>query len=171
MAVAEPDALFVLAGYSWREKQFRIWTLYYDRSIGRFTFRPAGSWSGPGQEQKVVSFLGDKEPIVAAKQLLAEKLRSKDRLTSGGLNMEPFEVLRDVIRSKKFPSVVGSPQLMKIYEHMNAVPLGVYWPDVGSGQITLLGRPLLDNEKIGWRVVDPDQPDAVPRIQRLRARN
>src|SRR6266545_680738 len=41
-----PDAVFVLAGYSWKFDRWRIWTLYFDGGIERFTFRPAGSWPG-----------------------------------------------------------------------------------------------------------------------------
>jgi hypothetical protein len=163
---APPDALFMLSGYSWREKTFRIWTLHYDPHLGRFTFRSAGSWSGEGQEQKVIAFVGDEEAVIEAKRLLVEKLRMAGRLTAGGLNMEPFEVLRDIIRAGCFPSVGGSPQLVKVYEHMNTVPLGVYWPNRKSNQITLLGRPLMDYEKVGWRVVDPDQAGENPRMQR-----
>jgi hypothetical protein len=167
-----PDALFMLSGYSWRQKRFRIWTLHYDPHIERFTFRAASSWTGEGQEQKIIAFVGDGEAVTEAKRLLIEKLRATDRLVTGGLNMEPLEVLRDIIRSELFPSVGGSPQLVKIYEHMNAVPLGVYWPDRQGGQVTLLGRPLMDYEKLGWRVVDPDQADENPRsIHRAPRKN
>jgi hypothetical protein len=110
--------------------------------------------------------VGDDAAVFAAKKLLVDKLRNTGRLTSGGLNMEPFEVLRDIIRLESFPSVGGPPQLVKVYEHMNAVPLGVFWPTRASQKVTLLGRPLMAYEKIGWRVIDPDQPAEVPRTQK-----
>ncbi len=73
--------------------------------------------------------------------------------------MEPFEVLRDIIRSGEFGSVGGPIQLVKIYEHSNAVPVGVYWPDRAAGSISVLGRPLMEYETTGWGVIDPDKPD------------
>jgi hypothetical protein len=152
-----PEAVFMLAGYSWRSKVFRIWTLHYDASIRRFTFRPAKPWQGQaGEQSKMIAFVGDDEPVQQAKSLLLERLRATGRLQQGGLNMEPFDVLRDIIRSTRFPSVGGAPQIVKIYEHMNATPLGVHWPSKASGQVSLLGRPLMRYERVSSGVLDPD---------------
>lgn len=158
-----PGAIFMLAGFSWRAKAFKIWTLYFDHNSRSFTFRPAGSWAGPGQEDKIIAFVGDRDAIIEAKRRLVERLRSTGRLTSGGLNMEPFDVLRDILRLEIFKSVGGAPQIVKIYEHMNVVPLGVYWPDRDSGQVAVLGRPLMEYEKVNWRVLDPDDAAAIPK--------
>lgn len=155
------EATFVLSGYSWRAKQFRIWKLHFDSEIKRYTFRPTHPWLGQEGEAKVIAFIGDEEPVQEAKARLVEKLRANNRLISGGLNMEPFEVLRDIIRSKVFPSVGGAPQMVKIYEHMNTHPFGVYWPDRGTGVISLLGRPLMAYEKPPSGIIDPDNPLTV----------
>jgi hypothetical protein len=152
------SATFLLAGYSWRSKDFRIWTLHFDLSIQRYTFRPTRDWLGQEGESKRIAFIGDEEPVVEAKARLVEKLRAKDRLISGGLNMEPFEVLRDIIRSRAFPSVGGAPQLVKIYEHMNVHAFGVYWPNRQGGVVSLLGRPLLNYERPPSGTIDPDNP-------------
>jgi hypothetical protein len=132
----------------------------------RFTFRPASSWTGRGQEAKIIAFVGDHDAVADAKVRLVEQLRERGRLISGGLNMEPFDVLRDIIRSQRFPSVGGAPQVVKIYEHMNSVPFGVFWPDRRSTQITVFGRPLMAYEKVSWRVIDPDEADRIPRTER-----
>jgi hypothetical protein len=161
---ALPDpaaATFLLAGYSWRLKDFRIWTLLFDLSIQRYTFRPTRDWLGQEGESKRIAFIGDEDPILDAKARLVENLRAKERLVSGGLNMEPFEVLRDIIRSKVFPSVGGAPQLVKIYEHMNVHPFGVYWPNRESGIVNLLGRPLMNYERPASGTLDPDHPLTV----------
>jgi hypothetical protein len=151
-----PDAIFMLAGYSWREKRFRIWKLYFDENIKRFTFRPTMPWKGEGQEEKLITFVGDGDLVTEARKWLPNYLRKSGRLESGGLNMEPFEVLRDMIRSGQFPNIGGAPQLVKIYEHMNAVPAGIFWPDKASDTVSVLGRPLMKYEKVRWRVIDPD---------------
>jgi hypothetical protein len=150
------DATFVLAGYSWREKRFRIWKLHFDANLQKYTFRPTSEWLGQEGESKLIAFVGDEEVVREAKLQLVEKLRATDRLACGGLNMEPFEVLRDVIRSKSFPSVGGAPQVVKIYEHMNVHPFGVFWPDRRSGVVCLFGRPLMDYEKPPSGSIDPD---------------
>jgi hypothetical protein len=152
----EPGAIFLLAGYSWREKRFRIWKLHFDNHIKKFTFRPTLPWTGEGQEEKLITFVGDQELIAEARKRLVGQLKANGRLTSGGLNMEPFVVLRDMIRSSAFPSIGGAPQLVKIYEHMNAVPAGVFWPNKTSGVVSVLGRPLMEYEKVRWRIIDPD---------------
>jgi hypothetical protein len=39
---------------------------------------------------------------------------------------------------------------------MNTQPFGIYWPDRASGQISVLGRPLLAYELPNTGVLDPD---------------
>jgi len=70
--------------------------------------------------------------------------------------MEPFEVLVEMIRSKKYPTIGGPPQIIKIYRHSNYRPYGVYWPSKSSGAVTLYGRTLLDYERHRFLALDPD---------------
>jgi hypothetical protein len=153
------EATFVLSGYSWRRRAFGIWRLHFDRSIDRYTFQPINPWPGQeGGEPRQIAFIGDEAPVAAAKEMLVQRLRAAGRLSGGGLNMEPFEVLRDIIRSEKFPSVGGAPQMVKVYEHMNVRAVGIHWPNRSSGTISLLGRPLLPYEKLATTPLDPDAP-------------
>lgn len=155
------DTEFIFGGYSWRYKEFRIWVLHFDRDIGRYTFRPIHEWRGqdPGS-QKVVAFIGDKAD--EAKVRLRELLHQRNRLTSGSLEMEPFEVLRDMIRSGEYPTIGGAPQLTKVYQHMSTQTFGVSWPDI-NGQICVKGRPALEYEKFAAPHVDPDRPNEFGR--------
>lgn len=158
-APSDPGAIFAISGYSWRTRRFHIWKLFYDVSIGRFTFRPAGEWRGQDADShKLVEYLGDDDAIDEAKKRLVTLLRDRGKISSGSFDMEPFEVLRDIIRSKSFPSVGGPIQLVKIYEHANVAPIGVLWPDK-AGSVSLLGRPLMAYEIMPWGVIDPDVPD------------
>jgi hypothetical protein len=157
------QAIFILAGYSWREKDFRIWRLFYDGHLESFTFKPISFWRLPsGTSEKKIGFVGDEEPVKRAKALLVSKLKEKGRLKQGGLDMEPFEVLRDIIRAKEFPAVGGPPQVVKLYEHMNAVPFGIYWPNRSEGQMTIFGRPLMSYEAPPFGILDPDRPADRP---------
>ena len=70
--------------------------------------------------------------------------------------MEPFEVLRDVIREQWHPAIGGPPQIVKVCKHMNVMPYCVYWPNKASETITFLGRTLLDYELFPQLILDPD---------------
>jgi hypothetical protein len=73
--------------------------------------------------------------------------------------MEPFEVLREIIREGHFDPVGGAPQVAKVYRHMNSMLFAVEWEGVPS----VVGRPILGYERAFLPVIDPDQPAAAPR--------
>jgi hypothetical protein len=151
---SEPSKIsFILSGYSWQKKKFVIWLLQFVPSLRKFTVRPAGTLRGGGGGKRIV-IAGDYKEEVGRR--LVHKLKAKGKFDSGGFDMEPFEVLRDIIRTNKFPYVGGAPQVLKIYEHMNYAPYAVYWPDRKSSKVSLLGRPLLDYEATECLILDPD---------------
>ncbi|TPW25834.1 hypothetical protein [Pararhizobium mangrovi] len=154
-----PNVEFQLCGYSWKYKNFITWKLHFDKNKGIFTFRRSRAWGGQDPNSfKYVTYAGDEDVVDEAKKRLVEKLRSTGKIRSGSLDMEPFEVLRDLLREEKFSSIGGPIQMVKIYEHANAVPMGVFWPNKEAGVVSILGRPLMDYEKIPWGVIDPDDP-------------
>jgi hypothetical protein len=135
-----PDALFLVAGFSWKSQRFRIWTVHYDPGIGRFTFRPAMPWAG-GNEAKAMALVGDN--LDEAKLRLTGILKEKGTMASGGFDMEPIQVLGDMIDSDSYPTIGGQIQLVKVYRSLKAVPFVVERHGVRS----FLGRPLLGYEK------------------------
>jgi hypothetical protein len=62
--------------------------------------------------------------VLEVKARLLEILRAKDRLVLGGLNMEPFEVLRDIIRSKVFSKRGWRTTVGESLRDMNVHPFG-----------------------------------------------
>jgi hypothetical protein len=148
-----PETKFILGGYSWRRKKFAIWLIHFDASNRKFTFRPCHAWPG-SMKRKLLCMTGDH--LDEAKGLIIDKLKKRNKLPQGGFDMEPFEVLRDMIRSGKFPEIGGAPQILKVQEHMNCTPYSVYWPDRESNAISLLGRPLFDYEFSESMILDPD---------------
>lgn len=71
------DAAFLLSGYSWHAKQFRIWKLHFDLSLQRYTFRPTHDWPGQtGEETKLIAFVGDDDAIADAKRRLVPRCRN-----------------------------------------------------------------------------------------------
>jgi hypothetical protein len=156
------NASFIFGGYSWRKKRFAIWLLHFDKHIGKFTFRTASRWR-QGNYAKQIMFAGDN--IKEAKTRLAELLRERDKLATGGFDMEPFEVLRDMVRSSEYPMIGGAPQVLKIYEFLNTQTYAVAWPNRAAGTVTLMGRPLLPYELTGSTVLDPDTLDTYRHSQ------
>lgn len=157
---------FLFGGYSWRHGGFRIWKLHFDTEIDRYTFRPAKPWRGQAEgTSKIVAFAGD--AASAAKERLDDLLKERDKTSAGSFDMEPFEVLRDLIRDGSHPTVGGPPQVVKVYRFAKTQPFGVRWPD-SQGRITMFGRSALDYEDFAAPVIDPDDPDAFGRSRHDR---
>lgn len=151
-----PDTSFLLGGYSWRKQKFTLWHLHYQHHYKIFTHRPISFWRGIKGQIKV-SFTGDY--IDDAKERLLKLLKERDKLTAGSLDMEPFEVLRDMLKERnetKYPLIGGAPQLIKVYRHMNRTPIAVKWTIDNQNVVSLLGRPLLDYEKTSFPIIDPE---------------
>lgn len=150
-----PETSFLFGGYSWQRNKFALWNLYYEKHYKIFTHRPISFWRGVKGEIKV-SFTGDYTED--AKQRLLTILKDRNKLMTGSLDMEPFEVLRDMLREdeKNYPLIGGSPQLIKVYKHMNRTPIAVKWKCKNEDCLTLFGRPLLNYEKTSYPAIDPD---------------
>ncbi|MFF1876512.1 hypothetical protein [Leifsonia sp. NPDC058230] len=154
MTAGDPGVRFIFGGYQWRQKRFRIWELHYDASIDRFTFRPVQPWHG-GNSGRVLAMIGDATD--EARDRLVELLRSRGKLPGNGFDMEPFEVLRDMIRDRSHPAIGGAPQLGKVYSYMRSQLFAVAWPDA-TGVPHALGRAALGFERFDLPLLDPDAP-------------
>jgi hypothetical protein len=147
---------FIIGGYSWIRKAFAIWLIHYNKAEKLFRMRPARRLIGKFDN---IVFAGDKAKI--AKQNLRNLLQSRygskvENYTGAGFDMEPFEVVRDLISETDINDTIGGPpQVVKVYQHMNARPVGVYWPNKESGQITVLGRTVFEFEDLDYWLLDP----------------
>ena len=139
----DPEAVLLLAGFCWHEQRFKIWILYYDQAIHRFTFRPASPWRGKANRGKILAVVGD--GVHEAKGRLISILREQRTLTVGGFDLEPLRVLKGMTLDPAFPTIGGPIQLVKVYKNLNSTAFVV--PSGDDGQPTLLGRPLLKYEK------------------------
>lgn len=156
-----PETSFLFGGYSWKTNKFVLWHLHYQKNPEMFTHRPISFWRGVKGEIKV-TLSGDYTDD--AKVRLLKLLKERNKLQTGSLDMEPFEVLRDMLKEQdedKYPLIGGAPQLIKIYKHMNATPIAVKWQMEGIDLISLLGRPLLEYEKTNYPIIDPDTLELV----------
>lgn len=144
-----PDALFILAGYSWARAEFKIWTLYYNAARKQFEFERASTL-----HRNRIAIIGD--DVEDAKKEILSLVRCRNISKGMGFDMEPFEVLRDFCRDPKRHHIGGAPQILKVYKHLNSMPYAVYWPDKSSHGRSLMGRPLLDYEMATYLLLDPD---------------
>jgi hypothetical protein len=169
-----PQATFVFGGYSWLKKRFELWTIKYNTVERRFEAHPsnwigisteAGSYvirrakyprRGPRYNTKVC-FAGDASK--RAQTLLLDKLNARKAGDKGwlGMDWEPFETVRDMLRDHDRPDTIGgAPQVVKVYQYMHSASLGVFWPNKRKKQIYLQGRPCLGYERIENWILDPD---------------
>ena len=93
-----------------------------------------------------------------ARELLAALIKKKDdRYSLEKLDFEPFEVVRDMLRSTSKPHTIGGPpQVVKVYQYSDCVPLGVWWPDRPNGSPHLQGRRCFGYERTERFFLDPD---------------
>lgn len=134
-----PEAFFLLAGYDWKAQDFSIWTLHFDSSLDRFTFRPAAAWRG-GHPEKKLAIVGDK--IDEAHAAIVDQLRTADGIRPGYFDLEPMRVLAGMIDSDEFNMIGGHIQVVKVYKSLQCIPFVVS----RKGERSLLGRPLLAYE-------------------------
>ena len=148
------DVRFILAGYSWMSHAFKIWTVYFHSSTNEFKFRSASTHKKKGGGNKYFQYIGDH--LNLAFNRTYELLKARNRISSIGMKMEPFEVLLEFIRDESKPSIGGSPQIIKVYPHLNTLPYNIYWPNREAGSIAFAGRQLLPYERNEYLVMDPD---------------
>jgi hypothetical protein len=147
---------FMLAGYSWKMSEFRMWTFRYDVTTGEFNAHSA---------RRSGNFLFMSDNSANEKGALVSLMRRIEvdpNASLRRLNWEPLKVLLDVIRDPSVPDIGGAPQMVKIYKHANTLPINVLWPTgestfgVKQFEVTHLGRPLLGYERSRYLAMDPD---------------
>jgi hypothetical protein len=154
----QPDSTadFLFGGFSANEGGFRLWRFFYvpaDRCFRSERVRSLGIGT--------FAFIGDMGPH--ARRRLGETTGEFDGW-SGSLDMQPFEVIRDLLRAGENETIGGAPQLAKAYRHMNTEAFAVDWspaPGEIEPRLTLLGRPLLDYEVLGVPKLSADDPTAT----------
>lgn len=156
----DPQTGFVLAGYSWFKKEFMIDLITFKPGTKMFEHQPVGDRFGRGK----VCFTGDMGE--RAFELFSDKLQVKHGAAhvkgpahdKSALNMEPFEVIRDMLRNAdpKTASIGGAPQVVTVSQHMNSRQTAIYWPSKESGKIFLGGAPVVHLNYLDSWIMDPD---------------
>lgn len=159
-----PEIEYFFGGYSWKLNKFKIWKITYNIKKNEFL---AFETSTLMKNELVVlidvannkEFDGRNLNENLIRRRIFLKMEEKGKGIGDFFDMEPFEILRDIIRNDDDWAIGGTPQLVKIYKHLNSMPYGIYWPDKESNQITLMGRPILSYEVLRYPIIDPDTFD------------
>jgi len=144
-----PDAEIILSGYSAQTSRFHLWKLQYDKKKKEFVRKRHGFLS-----RNPIILAGDEIHVV--KRKILSRLQDAKKQPGSGFDMEPLEVLVEMIRDPAYSSIGGAPQVVKTYKHMQSRPYAVFWPHRDSKRITFMGRPMLDYEISSYLILDPD---------------
>lgn len=157
-----PEVTFLFGGYDWWAKSFRLWKIKFDPTSSSFIADERTGSNTLGGLGKI-EIAGDPEWIQAFRQKIKKLAQDRYGLDmrqppTARFNMEPFECVRDLLRSSgPGDSIGGAPQAVKIYQYLNSCDVGFFWPKVDGGRLFLSGRPLLDYERAEIRsIIDPD---------------
>lgn len=153
----------LLAGYSWKVNDFRVWTFRFDVKTGEFNaFKMKGGHS--------FQFMSDRpENERQATSFVLKRFCHYQKGDGTGLNWEPLAALIDMIKDSTIDDIGGAPQIVKIYRHSNTMPVNVLWPETKKQNsfntkafsVTHLGRSLLDYEHSRYLTLDPETWELV----------
>lgn len=172
----EPEIQLLFGGYSWRKKRFLLWKFHFNNGQRAFQEVQIGPWRSVGADRRLAIIgdpnasyssirraqrLGQSPPsatddvALLAKTKFLALLQERSLINGRGLDLEPLEVLCEILRTQCSPHVGGAPQVVKVYQHLNAQPFGVRWPD-SKGRVAVLGRLLPLGERLHIPVLLPD---------------
>lgn len=151
---------FLFGGFSWIEKRFKLWRYNYNKTEKIFQKHMAR-----GKFDKhfgVIQVIGDQATTfkIELREVLRKKYGEKyEKSQDNGFDLEPFEALCQLLRkAQKNDTIGGAPQVIKVYQHMNAVPVGVYWPQKEQNIFenrTIMGRRMFEFEDTDHWFLDP----------------
>lgn len=151
------DPEFILAGYSWRRRDFCMWTISYDPITHRFIDRESENFH---PLLRKAAFTGDwarRYRGLLMRELNLRQTRQQDHTA----HMTPMRVLAKLLSSAvDADSIGGAPQVLRIGPHMNTRPLTVIWG--AERHRYLYGRKLLDYENCDYWALDPISGETHP---------
>lgn len=157
-----PDVTFLFGGYDWWKKRFRLWRIHFDHKDKAFCAEERKNSSGLGR-LGIIETAGCEAHVDEFRTQLKALVQVRyghDMYKPDGarFNMEPFEIIRDLLRkSDANSSIGGAPQGVKLYQYLSSVDIGVLWPNTAQGRLYLSGRPLLSYERADVKsIIDPD---------------
>lgn len=157
-----PEAEFLFGGYSWKNKKFMIWHIYYQPRVQSFEAHPAKEWNG-----KPWVFAGDHHQVREAtrrfRSILEGRAARPHEVDDFRFDWEPFEaissMLTDAQKTQEYraSSIGGAPQVLKVYEFLKTKHFAVKWQnrEDSDPQLYVSGRRVLGFETLDLWVFDP----------------
>ncbi|MCR9675561.1 hypothetical protein NB557_20270 [Vibrio alginolyticus] len=158
-----PDAEFIFGGYSWKNRKFMIWHIYYQPKMKAFEAHPAKEWKG---KQWVLA--GDAHQVQDAdrrfRKILEDKKARPHEVEDFKFDWEPGEAICDMLKDAqkgmefKTSSIGGAPQMLKVYEFLSSSHFAVKWQNHDDSEPVsyVSGRKPLGFETPDLWVFDPD---------------
>lgn len=147
------DFQFMFGGWSWKANEFRVWELYYSFETSSFIHKQV-----TGNDKMFFSFIGDE--LVDAEKALTKELHDSGKTFARFFDMEPFKVLLEIIREKKYDSIDGAIQIAKIHPPGITEFFGVMWPSI-KGKKTFLGKDVNFDNNPAVKFFDPDTCEII----------
>lgn len=142
------DVQFIFGGYSWREKDFCVWTFYYEKKEKKFRARPTKNFH---RRLFKAAFIGDWASIY--RQFLVRALNQNEN--GPAVDREPLTILSCLLKKAKPDDTIGgAPQVVRVGSHMNTRPFCVKWG--GQPRPYLFGRQLFEYENCDYWTIDPN---------------
>jgi len=152
---------FILAGYSWIKKDFKIWKIYFSKQSNSYTYQKCGTIGGISK----ILMAGSDASLLNKKlaQILTDR-RGKNWNMGGALDFEPLEAMAAILKvNNKDSSIGGAPQLVKVYQYLKTLPVPLIWEyEKGKPVVTILGRPLMGYENFDNWALNPITLKKIP---------
>lgn len=141
-----PESDFILGGWSWRARRFRIWHLTWNASHRRWDCRHVTPRRG--SQDVWVWFSGSADAVTDARREFHKMLEDRRNGGQASLDLEPLTIVAEASASGKYRDVGGAPQVIKVYQHMNTQQFAIEWPSNHDDVLRphVGGRPLLPYE-------------------------
>ena len=144
-----PECQLIVAGFSWKLHKPYFKLIEYDRQLKRMVLSKVHNFSGTP-----VAVIGDLD-YRKIYSLLESKIDIHEKTTME-LDLEPMDVILDLIDNTHYTGIGGRLQLLKIYPHLNTIPIGILRRKSGKEEISVFGRPLLNYETFPYPIYDLD---------------
>lgn len=142
-----PGFTMILAGYSFQEKESRLFIISYNKNLKKMKANKAPTIMGTQ-----VAIIGNDDLIPQVKRKIYLAFE-KDGIKRGDtFGYQPLKVLQKYIDNPKVTTVGGHLQMLKVYPFAQVLPIGFYYPDEGS--IFYYGRPLMKYETFPYPIYD-----------------
>lgn len=142
-----PNFTMILAGYSWRKKESRMFSISYNKHLQKMKANKAKTIMGVP-----VEVIGDTNLIPEVRLKLFKAFENAGISKGDTFGYQPLDVLSEYIDNSEVTTVGGHLQMLRVYPYMQVLPIGFFYPQ--EKQIYYYGRPLMKYETFPYPIYD-----------------